>query len=398
MRITSRISLVSAIFLLFASIFACSVPAKKSPSVNTTREPSSPFPSEDSSVSFSSGRIIFSADPLPGPGTFKGPRSIFSMKPDGTDIQPITSDSEDVQFFSVSPDNKKIAIFSTSLSSGDSSLSIWDGSESRVEITREEISDIDWSPCGDQLAFVKKQEDLGDIFSVNVNGADSLNLTNTPDQDDSNPHWSPDCRKIVYESQYIPPHSVVYRDSYGTQLFIVNSDGSDNKLVTNFPQAVNTQNTEMKINSFAPDWAPDSQRLAFISNVEGEAQLYMIDTESPQTTSRISLKGQANLRIDYLYQPSWSPDGKNILFGAYTMNPGAKSIYLANEDGGEINKVIDRTKMVQPPQWSPDGKWIAFLEYIADQVVGIYIIRPNGSDLKLITNFPDKSVVQFFWR
>jgi len=82
-------------------------------------------------------------------------------------------------------------------------------------------------------------------------------------------------------------------------------------------------------------WSPDGTKLAFIGVLDGPtADLYLYDIATEKIT-RVSQDDAQN------YWPSWSPDGKYILFfGAETFGTGAgylmKGVWSANADGSNV--------------------------------------------------------------
>lgn len=81
------------------------------------------------------------------------------------------------------------------------------------------------------------------------------------------------------------------------------------------------------------------------------------------------------------WKPSWSPDGKKIVFESD--RDGNAEIYLTDLDGGEVKRLTDDAANLDP-SWSPDGTRIAFasnrdLNRSGKPNDEIYLIRSDGS-------------------
>ncbi len=58
-----------------------------------------------------------------------------------------------------------------------------------------------------------------------------------------------------------------------------------------------------------PAWSPDGSQIAFISDMSGEEELYVIPQDGSKPPTQLTTGGQA-----MRYQPDWSADGKRIAF------------------------------------------------------------------------------------
>lgn len=91
--------------------------------------------------------------------------------------------------------------------------------------------------------------------------------------------------------------------------------------------------------------------------------------------------------------PDLSPDGRSLLF--HSNRSGRQAIWIAKADGSEPRLLFDDERPgTDPgtPRWSPDGRRIVFAMRPAgatdENESEIYLMRPNGSGLRRLTNTP----------
>ncbi|HEV2987752.1 MAG TPA: S9 family peptidase [Candidatus Angelobacter sp.] len=111
----------------------------------------------------------------------------------------------------------------------------------------------------------------------------------------SDPQISPDGQRIVYVRGFAD----IMTDRRCSNLWIINADGSNNRPLTS---GVHNDNN--------PRWSPDGTRVAYVSDDDGHAQIYVRWMDSGQTARITSLQAGPS-RIE------WSPDGKEISFASF---------------------------------------------------------------------------------
>jgi Tol biopolymer transport system component/imidazolonepropionase-like amidohydrolase len=125
-------------------------------------------------------------------------------------------------------------------------------------------------------------------------------------------------------------------------------------------QEINGKLTQLTNDSFVdlePDWSPDGNTLAYISDRGGIVNVWLHDLKTNQ--SRLLSK---QITEDTSF-PSWSPDGKKIAY--YTQNYmkkwGFGILHIADVASGEV-KVTNKSVWVpSKPSWSPDGKTVVMM-------------------------------------
>jgi dipeptidyl aminopeptidase/acylaminoacyl peptidase len=76
--------------------------------------------------------------------------------------------------------------------------------------------------------------------------------------------------------------------------------------------------------------------------------------------------------------PSWSPDGRKILFTQGDVMTNF-DIYAMDEDGGNVQRLTEHAERDQRASWSPDGGTIAFVSE-RDGDVAIWLMDANGAN------------------
>ena len=169
---------------------------------------------------------------------------------------------------------------------------------------------------------------------------------------------------------------------------VMSADGSGQKQLT----------TTLKVNyEVKPMWSPDSQQIAFVVNGEfiGQDQtseIYIINADGTNLR-QLTKTGGATLN------PQWSPDGKQLVFYGYAVGAfddiGSTTslrteVFRIYADGSDLINLTNSGGLDYHPTWSPDGEWIAFASTRQEKGKngrsGIFIMRPDGSDLQMLTN------------
>jgi len=292
-------------------------------------------------------------------------------------------------------DNGKIAFVSTGGGGDDIYIMNDDGSsQTRVTINskffnRNPVSITDtpvWSPDGNKLLFVTTTRYGDNIYSVNVDGTEQTNLTNLPENDINNQHfaitpqWSPDGTKIVYQGDFLCWLS--------GQIYVMNADGSDQTNISNSNVAAGQCDVD-------PHWSPDGSKILF-SRV---LQTYCPDPSTciprlnNQTIFTMNPDGSGQTNVsnnDGSYNdehPRWSPDSKKIVFD--TNRDGNYQIYIMNADGsGQTNISNDGSANDTSPLLSPDGSKILFkrftTEYAGYMQHCIMLMNSDGSSQTIL--------------
>ena len=96
-----------------------------------------------------------------------------------------------------------------------------------------------------------------------------------------------------------------------------------------------------------PSWSPDGRKIVFVNDRDGNFDMYVMNADG---------SGQRNLtrHPSHDSDPEWSPDGKKIAFT--TKREGNFEIYVMNADGSGQHNLTRNPAVDRYPVWSPGQK------------------------------------------
>lgn len=128
-----------------------------------------------------------------------------------------------------------------------------------------------------------------------------------------------------------------------------------------------------RIHERSARWSPDGKWIAYISDVSGEDEIYMVAQNGEGIPKRLTDNGD-----NYKFDLKWSPDCKKILWSDRKLC----LVYLDVDTKKQT--VVDTSNLGEffDYNWSPDSKWIAYSrpEFYSQQKIILYNLATKGKD------------------
>lgn len=228
-----------------------------------------------------------------------------------------------------------------------------------------------WSPDGQQIAFIGPAgaEDGEGLYVMTPGSRPRLLREVQKVQGETRAlDWSPDGQQIAYTDN---------RNGV-QQLYLLD-------LAANTTRPI----TDERGSAFAPAWSPPGL-IAFSWSPVANAEIYTLPaadsvaqpwriTDNPYTDSA----------------PEWSPDGQWLAF--VSDRAGSSNIYLMRPDGADLRPVLLTASADHDPTWSPDGMRLAITS-TAGRVSQLLIVDLRSGSLQPLLNLPDQTPARPAWR
>jgi TolB protein len=258
--------------------------------------------------------------------------NVYTMEPDGGDVQQLTSlpPGSAAHFVGWSPTGRRL-VFDLSPPGG--SAQLWmmraNGSGQRLLLDDPDYDDLDpsFSPDGASIVFSRCQATCS-IYRIAADGGDLPALTPF------------DPKFVDFQSPYSPDGTTIAFGRFSSDftsgaIYLMNADGSNVRPLT-----------PPELGGADPDWSPDGSTLVFTTHCcdPQNAELWTIRADGSERTQ---LTASINLHD---VQPSWSPAGDAIAFHRGAPAAARSGIYVMRPDGSRV-RMIERGG--EAPRWGP---------------------------------------------
>jgi TolB protein len=250
-----------------------------------------------------------------------------------------------------------------------------------------------------------KVQAMDQICIMNADGSGMRRLTTENNRRHYYPSLAPDGGSVVYSSFREQNVYEIYSldlkndnvDQLTDRIGILNApeispDGTSITIARGNPETGNVQvmvmdrngenaKTIPEIIGWDPTWSPDGNQILFASGGNGSVQLFVVNRNGGgmhQVSNLPAIRGRSD----------WSADGQYIV--TYSGPSWNREVYIMNADGSNARQLTPSGGNSQGPSFSPDGKWVVFTAYFDhygdDHGCEIYVIRIDGTDLRRLTN------------
>lgn len=159
-----------------------------------------------------------------------------------------------------------------------------------------------WSPDGRRIVFSGLANGVTNLYMIDADGRNLRQLTDDV-YGDLMPSWSPDGRFIAFASERGPQSDLATLKFGEWQISVLDLETNDVRILPN-----------QDGKNLNPQWAPDGQSLAFLSDRTGIAQLYLFDLQEDQHYQLTRFVGGISSLTEHSPAISWARQADKLAF------------------------------------------------------------------------------------
>jgi len=228
-----------------------------------------------------------------------------------------------------------------------------------------------WSPDGRELIYSMQ----GSLWRQVLGSEVAQQITSGPGYD-FEPDWSPDGRFVAYTS---------YRDD-AIELRVLELATGETRPLTSGRDV-----------NLGPRFSPDGKRIVFVSTAHNQRwHIFVLPVAEgqPGPPTRLTEDVESKLpryyysRFDHFLTPTWSPDGREILFvGNRGHIWGTGGFWRMKAEPGATAREIryEETNWRARPDWSRDGRRVVYSSYLGGQWHQLWLMTAEGGDVFPLT-------------
>jgi Tol biopolymer transport system component len=249
-----------------------------------------------------------------------------------------------------------------------------------------------WSPDGQWILASANRDGDTEIYLVRADGGALRQLTRNEVPDDL-ARWSDDGRRILFvsgehgrETQFSmapdgtgvraePRDSVIARSSDGRLLLFEAVREGRGRLFSMRADRTGAKAISGERHAEQGSFSPDGARIVYEerdATHEGIERSQVVVASADGTSPKAVASGT---------DPSWSPDGRLLLFKTFDAKTNQLWVATTSPDGGVVRTLAPGVH----PQWSPDGRRIVFMRHRDDGGADIWVIDRDGADARCVT-------------
>lgn len=126
-----------------------------------------------------------------------------------------------------------------------------------------------------------------------------------------------------------------------------------------------------------PKWSPNGKFIAYVSDVSGEDEIYIVAQDGSGKPTRLTKDGNC-----YKYNLYWSPDSKKIVW-----SDRSQHLYYLDVESTKITEVDYCAEWeFDSYAWSPDSKWITYSKQMPSNTSQVFVYSLDTKKSTVVTD------------